>query len=141
VINGVRILGLLFVDDLAVASFTIFTWSKCTVRYELNDRQETRRATFFLLFIKLDVDTVQCFGGILRLDAQLTLEMGFLKKLKFWRKKHNVSKKYRNINCKMGICYWLCGKLHVNTTQTKLFHFKVQLLNTSESSCKMTLQV
>ena len=91
VINGLRILGLLFADNLAIASFTIFMWSECSVRYELNDRQETRRPKFFLLLITLDVDIVQCFGGILRLDEQKTFEMGFLKKLKFW-KKHNVTK-------------------------------------------------
>jgi len=35
------------------------------------------------------------FDAIVRLEEQETIEMGFLKKLKFWKKRHNVSKKYK----------------------------------------------
>jgi hypothetical protein len=48
---------------------------------------------FFLLFITLYMDILQCFGGIVRLDEQKTIEMGSLEKLKFWKKRHNESKK------------------------------------------------
>jgi hypothetical protein len=44
--------------------------------------------------------------------------MGFIKRLKFWKKRHNVSTKYRDINCKMRICYWQCSRLYVNSTHT-----------------------
>ena len=67
--------------------------------------------------------------------------MDFLKKLKFWKRRHNVSKKGSEIlTVKWG---HVIGCV-VSCTQTlrkhKLFHFKVQLLNTPESACKITLQ-
>jgi len=73
-------------------------WSECSVGYELNDTQKSPY-NIFPLFITPDVDTA-VFGGIIRLDEQKTIKMGFLKRLKFW-KRHNVNETYRNINCKM----------------------------------------
>jgi hypothetical protein len=70
------------------------------VRYELNDRQETRRTTFSQLFIALEVDTVQCFGPIQRLDEERN-RRDFFKKLKFWKIAQSYKEGFSSWSVKM----------------------------------------
>ena len=68
-------------------------------------------------------------------------EMGLWNKFKFWRRRRNrslkdqkVSTKYRNINFKMGICYWLRDKpLYKMASDDVLLNISTRYLDQNNS--------
>jgi hypothetical protein len=76
-------------DSLVVLCHVV--WVLCEVKTERLAEDSPDASLFVVRNAWREHSAV--FSGILRLDEQKTIKMDFLNKLKFWKKRINVSKK------------------------------------------------